>query len=137
MNRIQIRRTTRRPDTPDVVAMPANGWRSILELGRLAPTPHNTQWYLVRVVDSRTAHVCTNESIAIPFTDPNDQFRYTGLGAFTRHLEAAARAAGFELHTTFDDVDPALADNLVRAGHAACSYPWRMPPRRSRLTISR
>jgi hypothetical protein len=106
MNRIQIRRTTRRPRSPHVVAMPANAWRSILELGRLAPTPHNTQWYLLRVVDSRTAPVCINESIAIPCTDPHDQFRYTGLGVFTRHLEAAARAAGFELNTTFDDLDP-------------------------------
>jgi hypothetical protein len=106
MNRIRVRRTTRRPHSPDVVAMPANAWRSILELGRLAPTPHNTQWYFVRVVESRTAHVCIDESIAIPFTDPNDQFRYTGLGVFTRHLEVAARAAGFELHTTFDDLDP-------------------------------
>ena len=98
---------TPHPDaaTSDVVAMPANAWRSILELGRLAPTPHNTQWYFVRVVDSRTAHVCIDESIAIPFTDPNDQFRYVGLGVFTRHLEVAARAAGFELHTTFDDLD--------------------------------
>ena len=48
MNRIQIRRTTRRPHSPDVVAIPANTWQSILELGRLAPTPHNTQWFLVR-----------------------------------------------------------------------------------------
>jgi len=80
MNRIRFGRTTRRPHCPDVVAMPANAWRSILELGRLAPTPHNTQWYRVRVVDGRTAHVCIDESIAIPFTDPNDQFRYTGLG---------------------------------------------------------
>jgi hypothetical protein len=89
----------------DVIAVPANAWRSILELGRLAPTPHNTQWYFVHVVDSGTARVCIDESIAIPFTDPNDQFRYTGLGVFTRHLEMAARAAGFELHTTFEDFD--------------------------------
>jgi hypothetical protein len=45
---------TPHPDaaTSDVVAVPADAWRSILELGRLAPTPHNTQWYFVRVVDS-------------------------------------------------------------------------------------
>src|SRR5687768_18516570 len=87
----------------DVVAAPADAWRSVLELGRLAPTPHNTQWYRLHVVDGRTAHVCIDESIAIPSTDPHDQFRYVGLGVFTRHLELAARAAGFELHTTFDD----------------------------------
>ena len=56
----------------DVIAMPATAWRSILEFGRLAPTPHNTQWYFVHVVDSGTARVCIDESIAIPFTDPND-----------------------------------------------------------------
>jgi putative transposase len=26
-----------------------------------------------------------------------------------------------------------LAENLIRAGKAACRYSWRMPPRRSRL----
>jgi hypothetical protein len=104
MNQDQIRRTTQRQRSPAVLGMPATAWRSILEVGRLAPTPHNTQWYFVRVVDSGTAHVCIDESIAIPFTDPNDQFRYVGLGVFARHLELAARAAGFELHTTFDDL---------------------------------
>ena len=90
--------------TGEVGAVPPSAWRSIMELGRLAPTPHNTQWYFLRAVDSRTARVCIDESIAIPFTDPHDQFRYVGLGVFTRHLEVAARAAGFELHTTFDDL---------------------------------
>ena len=121
MNWIQIRRTTRRPHSPDVVAMPVNAWRSILELGRLAPTPHNTQWYLVRVVDSRTAHVCIDESIAIPFTDPNDQFRYTGLGGFTRHLETAARAAGFELHDVLT-----TSTRQVRWSHASSGDDRRM-----------
>jgi hypothetical protein len=31
----------------------------------------------------------------------------------------------------------ALAENLVRAGQAACSYSWRMPPMRSRLRMFR
>jgi hypothetical protein len=34
-------------------------------------------------------------------------------------------------------VDPALAEILVRAGQAACSYSWRMPPRRSHLGMLR
>ena len=91
--------------TVDFAATASNAWPSILELGRLAPTPHNTQWYFVRVIDSQTARVCIDDSIAIPFTDPNDQFRYTGLGVFARHLELAASAAGFQLETTFDELD--------------------------------
>src|ERR1041384_408619 len=31
----------------------------------------------------------------------------------------------------------AVAENLVHAGHVACSYSWRMPPRRSRLRMLR
>lgn len=31
----------------------------------------------------------------------------------------------------------ALAGKLVRPGHAACSYAWRIPPRRSRRRMSR
>jgi hypothetical protein len=94
---------TRHPDaaTVGIGAAPGSSWRSILELGRLAPTPHNTQWYFLRVIDSRTAQVCVDESMAIPRTDPNDRFRFAGLGVFARLLEMAPRAAGFELHTTF------------------------------------
>jgi putative transposase len=32
---------------------------------------------------------------------------------------------------------PARAENLVRAGQAACSYSWRVPPSRSRLRMLR
>jgi hypothetical protein len=103
--------------TVNNAATSVSAWPSILELGRLAPTPHNTQWYFVRAIDSQTATVCIDESIAIPFTDPNDQFRYLGLGVFARHLELAAGAAGFELQTTFDERDgtgPVVARVLAR-----------------------
>lgn len=43
-------------------------------------------------------------------------------------LDRAAAALG-EARST--GRDPALAENLVRAAHAACRYSWRMPPRRS------
>jgi hypothetical protein len=33
--------------------------------------------------------------------------------------------------------DVALAENLIRARQAACSYSWRIPPRRCRLRMSR
>jgi hypothetical protein len=33
--------------------------------------------------------------------------------------------------------DAALAENVIRAGQAACSYSWRIPPRRSRRRMSR
>jgi hypothetical protein len=98
---------TLRPETStvDIAATPASAWALILELARLAPTPHNTQWYFIRVLDGQSANVCIDETISIPFTDPNDQFRYLGLGVFARHLELAARAAGFEVQTTFDELN--------------------------------
>jgi hypothetical protein len=33
--------------------------------------------------------------------------------------------------------DGALAENLIRSGHAACRYSWRVPPRRSRWRMLR
>lgn len=35
------------------------------------------------------------------------------------------------------DAHPALAENAIRPGQAACRYSWRMPPRRSRRRMSR
>ena len=36
-----------------------------------------------------------------------------------------------------DDPDVVLADNLIRAAHAACWYSWSTPPSRSRRRMSR
>src|SRR5436190_442142 len=80
-------------------------WSAILELGRYAPTPHNTQWYFIHPLNSTTAKVCIDETIKLPFTDPDDQFRFTGLGVFVRHLELAAQATGFTLKANFNADD--------------------------------
>lgn len=37
----------------------------------------------------------------------------------------------------FVQASGAPAENLIRAVHAACSYSWRIPPRRSRRRMSR
>jgi hypothetical protein len=37
----------------------------------------------------------------------------------------------------FSDFEDAPAENLIRAGQAACSYSWRIPPRRWRLRMPR
>lgn len=80
-------------------------WLTILELGRYAPTPHNTQWYFLHPINDKTAKVGIDSSIQLPFTDPADQFRFTGLGVFVRHLELAAQAVGFNLETEFNVSD--------------------------------
>ena len=80
-------------------------WLAILEIGRYAPTPHNTQWYFLHPINDETAKVGIDSSIQLPFTDPADQFRFTGLGVFVRHLELAAQAVGFNLETSFNVSD--------------------------------
>jgi hypothetical protein len=75
-------------------------WEKILKLGRLAPTPHNTQWYFIKPLDEQRALVGIDSNIRIPFTDPEDQFKFTGLGVFVRHLHYAAVASGFDLEYT-------------------------------------
>jgi hypothetical protein len=80
-------------------------WYSILEFGRYAPTPHNTQWYFLHPIDDTTAIVGIDASIQLPYTDPDDQFRFTGLGVFVRHLELSAEAVGFNLKSDFNHGD--------------------------------
>lgn len=80
-------------------------WLKILALGRYAPTPHNTQWYFVHPIDDTTAEVGIDSSIQLPYTDPDDQFRFTGLGVFVRHLELSAEAVGFALEIEFNTTD--------------------------------
>jgi len=58
----------------------------------------------------------------------NDRHRSGRPRVFAAEVVAGVKAMACE---------PALAENLVRAGHAACWYSWRMPPRRSRLRMSR
>lgn len=82
-----------------------NNWLAILEFGLYAPTPHNTQWYFIHPLDATTAKVAIDSSIKLPYTDPDDQFCFTGLGVFVRHLELAAEAAGFVLTADFSEQD--------------------------------
>ncbi len=77
-------------------------WLTILELGRYAPTPHNTQWYFLHPLDDTTAKIGIDTTIELPHTDPDDQFRFTGLGVFARHLELAAEATGYKLELTLN-----------------------------------
>jgi hypothetical protein len=53
--------------------------------------------------------------------------------------EVSMGAARFAAEVTVQALatDPVPAENLVCAGQAACSYSWRMPPRRSRLRMLR
>lgn len=90
-------------------------WSVILALGRYAPTPHNTQWYFIRPIDDTAAKVGIDNSIQLPYTDPYDQFRFTGLGVFVRHLELAAAAVGFRLESEFsaDDTEFPVTVRIV------------------------
>lgn len=94
----------KRLDTKTPVLSFAN-WENILELGRYAPTPHNTQWYFLHALDEETAKIGIDNLIRLPHTDPDDQFRFTGLGVFVRHLELAAKAVGFSIESSFSMSD--------------------------------
>jgi putative transposase len=50
---------------------------------------------------------------------------------------AASLREGMAETLTILRLDVALAENLIRRRQAACSYSWRIPPRRRRLRMSR
>jgi hypothetical protein len=86
-------------------------WSDLVEDARRAPSPHNTQAWLVEVDDERRARVTSRAERLLPVEDPDYRFLTGGIGIFVEALRVAAAARGHELHDTF--VGPAGPDALV------------------------
>src|SRR5205823_156606 len=68
----------------------------------LAPSPHNTQPWLLRVVSDREAELRYDPDRLLPVTDPSGRFMVCGLGIFAEALSVAAAGRGLELRCDYD-----------------------------------
>lgn len=72
-------------------------WRELVEDARWAPSPHNTQPWLVRPRSQRGAELFAPADRLLPVEDPDGRFLTAGLGIFIEALSVAAAARGRRL----------------------------------------
>lgn len=77
-----------------------SSWREIADLARLAPTPHNTQPFRIRPVDSRTAEIVALGNRFLPEEDHGNRYVASAFGIIATAIEMAATARGVEAHVT-------------------------------------
>lgn len=86
-------------------------WADLVEDARRAPSPHNTQAWLLEVEDDTHARVYSRAERLLPVEDPDHRFLTGGIGIFVEALRVAAAAHGLDVYD--DLVGPAGPDALV------------------------
>ena len=88
------------------VAGDPTGWPRLVERAASAPSPHNTQPWLVHPVSESEAELYVPATRTLPHTDPTGAFMTSALGIFVEALDVAA--ASEELALDVDAVFPKL-----------------------------
>jgi hypothetical protein len=76
-------------------------WQAIARYARMAPSPHNTQPFRLRVADSSCADIVFLPRRGLPAGDPLGRFTWLTAGIFAEICAIAAHAMGFELDAAF------------------------------------
>lgn len=79
-------------------------WIDLLADARLAPSPHNTQPWLIRTLSDREAELRYDPARLLSVTDPEGRFMSCALGIFAEALSIAAAARGLELECEYRGV---------------------------------
>jgi hypothetical protein len=76
-------------------------WAELVEDARRAPSPHNTQPWLVEATDDDHALLLCRAERLLPVEDPDGRFLTCGMGIFAEALRVAAEARGLTLADEF------------------------------------
>jgi hypothetical protein len=87
-------------------------WPDLVEEARRAPSPHNTQPWLLEAVDERHGDLYTPAGRLLPVEDPDAAFLTCGVGIYVEALRVAAAARGLELR---DELVAAAGDDALVA----------------------
>jgi hypothetical protein len=75
-------------------------WRDIDHLARLAPTPHNTQPFRIRPLDSKSAEIVALAERFLPEEDHGNRYVASAFGILSATMEMAAMAVGAQVTIT-------------------------------------
>jgi nitroreductase len=76
-------------------------WDELVEDARRAPSPHNTQPWLVEATDDTHALLLCRAERLLPVEDPDGRFLTCGMGIFAEALRVATEARGLALADEF------------------------------------
>jgi nitroreductase len=93
----------RRPHECHASPVGAATWTELVDRARLAPSPHNTQPWRLRVRSDVEAELFAPVERLLPVEDPDGRFLTAGVGIFLEALDVAAGSRDLEL-----DVEPLL-----------------------------
>jgi hypothetical protein len=115
---------------PDAAAVAGNGrWSSLVERATWAPSPHNTQPWLVHALSDLEAELYVPAERTLPYTDASGAFMTCALGIYVEALDVAAGADGLALEV--EPLFPKLgADSEVRPLFARLRLAERPEPPR-------
>ena len=71
-----------------------NRWQALIEAASSAPSPHNTQPWLVRALSATEAELHAPAERTLPHTDADGAFMTSALGIFVEALDIAAASSG-------------------------------------------
>jgi hypothetical protein len=89
--------------------------RRLIELACRAPSVHNTQPWLWRIVDDTAVELLADRRRQLPVADPDGRDLALSCGAAVHHVTVAARALGLTPHVTLlpDSSDPDLLARIA------------------------
>lgn len=76
-------------------------WREAAAYARWAPSPHNTQPWRLRVLNSSRAELYYDPRRLLPKTDPTGAFTSVSLAIFVEYLSLALRPRGYQIHPEY------------------------------------
>lgn len=76
-------------------------WKTILEYGRWAPSPHNIQSWRFRLDDDGDVTLMYDPTRLLPDTDPTGRFCTAGFGILLEMLSVAAAPHGLDVKTKY------------------------------------
>lgn len=92
-------------------------WTEIVEDACRAPSPHNTQAWLVEEIDASHASLLCRSERLLPVEDPDGRFLTSGMGIFCEAMRVAAKARGLALADEF--LEPDLSSHATGDVHVA------------------
>jgi hypothetical protein len=91
----------------------------ILYLASLAPSGHNTQPWVVRILEPKHWVIGSDKKRWLPAVDPENRELLLGIGAFIENLAIAAGTFGYEVDIQIiakNPLDPDIADIRLKKG---------------------